>query len=277
MNLKLFCPRWGSEGLSWDVFMKKVKAAGYDGIEYAISNEVTNEELDLVWNKAEAHGLLIIMQHYATNDADFNRHHDNYATWFERLRDYKALKINSQTGRDIFSFEQNKALIGLAADYSENMGIDVCHETHRNKFSFAAHITKPYLTKIPSLKLTLDASHWVCVAETFLEDQQETMELALTRTEHIHARVGYTEGPQIPDPRDRRWNEAVSIHLAWWDKVIARKKKEKDNPIITITPEFGPPPYMVTFPFTRQPITSQWEVNEYMMNLLKRRYLPGLK
>ena len=41
---------------------------------------------------------------------------------------------------------------------------------------------------------------------------------------------------------------------------------------ITITTEFGPAPYLLLMPFTRQPITSQWEINVHMMNYLKARY-----
>ena len=33
MKLLLFCPRWGSESLSWETFCNKVKQTGYDGVE----------------------------------------------------------------------------------------------------------------------------------------------------------------------------------------------------------------------------------------------------
>jgi len=148
----------------------------------------------------------------------------------------------------------------------------VHHETHRGKFSFAAHITKQYLQKIPDLQITLDASHWVCVAESFLKNQQEAMHLAIERTEHIHARVGYEEGPQVPDPRVPEWQYALDMHLNWWDKIAARKTNEGTDAVLTITPEFGPFPYMVSMPFTQQAITNQWEVNAYMMQLLRERY-----
>jgi hypothetical protein len=157
-------------------------------------------------------------------------------------------------------------------EFSQNTGVKVYHETHRNKFSFAAHITKEYLQEIPGLQITLDASHWVCVAESFLKNQQEAMHLAIERTEHIHARVGYEEGPQVPDPRAPEWQPALNMHLNWWDKVVDRKRLEGADAILTITPEFGPFPYMVSMPFTQQPITNQWEVNAYMMQLLRERY-----
>lgn len=271
MEFKFFCPRWGSEQISWDVFCRKVKDEGYDGVEYGIPNDVAVKELDEAWNNFENYGLEVIPQHYGTYDAVFSRHFDNYAGWLEMVRPYRALKIDSQTGKDYFSFEQNKQLIDRAAEHSRITGVEVFHETHRNKFTFACHITAEYLRRIPELQITLDASHWVNVAESFLEDQQEAMDLAIMRTEHIHARVGYPEGPQVPDPAAPEWNEALQHHLNWWDKVIQRKRSESDS-LVTITPEFGPYPYMVHLPYSQKPISDQWANNVYMMNMLKKRY-----
>jgi hypothetical protein len=85
---------------------------------------------------------------------------------------------------------------------------------------------------------------------------QEAVALAIQHTDHIHARVGYTEGPQVPDPRDPLWTEALQHHLKIWDEVI-RIKKENDTPYFTITPEFGAPPYTVLLAGTLQAIASQ--------------------
>ena len=265
-DIEFYCPRWGSEELPWEDFCRKVKAEGYDGIEYGIAYTAPTAELDAVWNMAAKSDLKIIAQHYDTMDADFSRHYDVYCAWLERLVPYAPVKVNSQTGKDYFSFEQNKKLVEAAALSSHQ----VVHETHRNKFSFAAHITKEYLEQIPELKITLDASHWVCVAESYLDDQPLAMSLAIERTDHIHARVGYPEGPQVTDPRVAEWQFALEKHLSWWDQVVARKRKE--NAVLTIAPEFGPYPYMVHDPVSGHPVAPQWSVNAYMMNLLKRRY-----
>jgi len=269
MELQFFCPRWGSEALSWNDFFRKVKSAGYDGVEYAIAESVTIAELDEVWTKAFKHDLLLIAQHYDTYEPDFDLHLALYVKWFEKIKGYPVVKINSQTGKDFFSFEQNGALIAVATRFSNETGIPVVHETHRNKFSFAAHITREYLLGIPNLRITLDASHWVCVAESFLSDQKEAMELAILRTDHIHARVGYLEGPQVTDPAAPECLEALNAHLQWWDSVVEGKKKDE---VLTISPEFGPYPYMVTLPYSGQSVADQWVVNVWMMNLLKERY-----
>ena len=265
MKIKFICPVWGNTE-EFDLFCEKVACAGFDGIDYAIDRNASQKELDRVWNIAEKNNLKIIAQHYDTYEADFAEHLDQLGNWFEKIKSYPVLKINSQTGKDFFSFEQNKQLIDLATA----SGLNVLHETHRNKFAFAAHITKTYLERLPDLKLTLDISHWVCVAESFLEDQPEAVNLAIERTEHIHARVGYPEGPQVPDPRAPEWGEALKKHLDWWDRVVDRKRREGET--LTIAPEFGPFPYMVYLPGTKHPIADQWQINEFMMNLLRRRY-----
>ncbi len=96
------------------------------------------------------------------------------------------------------------------------------------------------------------------------------MEMALQRTDHIHARVGHAQGPQVNDPRAPEWADALNAHLAWWDKVIAIKKQQGKN--LTILTEFGPPDYLPTAPYTKAPLADQWEINVYMMHLLRKRY-----
>ncbi|MEI6945677.1 sugar phosphate isomerase/epimerase [Paraflavisolibacter sp. H34] len=267
--MEFYCPRWGSEYLVWEVFCRRAQDKGFDGIEVGLAQDAPEAALAEVWNAAAKAGLKIIVQHYDTCAADFSRHYDAYCSWLERMAPYPVVKINSQTGKDYFSFGQNKALIEAAA----GCRLPVVHETHRSKFAFAAHVTRDYLEQIPGLRLTLDASHWVCVAGSYLDDQPLALQLALERTDHIHARVGYIGGAQVTDPRAPEWQYAREKHLGWWDQVVARKKRE--NEVLTITPEFGPFPYMVRHPFNGLPVADQWSLNVYMMNLLKSRYAPG--
>lgn len=274
MELQFFCPRWGCETLSWEDFLTKVCRADYEGVEFAIPSSISSEELDQICDSVERYGLLMIGQHFDTYESNYERHFEIYQAWFEKIKPYPFLKINSQTGKDYFSADQNKALIAVAKNFSSQSGICVVHETHRNKFSFAAHVTRGYLEEIPDLQITFDVSHWVNVAESWLTDQADAIDIAIQRTRHIHARVGYTEGPQVPDPRVPEWQQALQAHLNWWDQVIFHRQSE-GSPSLTITPEFGPYPYLVELPITRQPITNQWDVNQWMMRFLRERYQAG--
>jgi hypothetical protein len=135
---------------------------------------------------------------------------------------------------------------------------------------FAAHITRRFLEEIPEIRLTLDISHWCNVHESLLQDQKEAVALALDHSDHIHARVGHAEGPQISAPNAPEWQEALQAHLAWWDQIVSRLRESEQT--VTITPEFGPPAYMPTVPYTGQALADNWKVNLEMMTLLKDRY-----
>ena len=77
-------------------------------------------------------------------------------------------------------------------------------------------------------------------------------------------------GPEEPDPRAPEWDAAVKQHFEWWDIVAARKQKKGER--MTVLTEFGPPDYMPTIPYTRQPVADQWAINVHMMQLLRKRY-----
>ncbi len=264
-QLEFYCTRWGSEHIPWETFIPLVKSCGYDGIEYGIARDTSHEELDKVWNLAVTRGLKIIPHHYDTVTPEFSKHQEQFEAWFELVSPYDAEKINAQTGRDIFDFTANEKLIRFTEHYWQSKNINVVHETHRQRSLFTAHVANNYLQTIPSLRLTLDISHWVCVAESFLADQQEAVNLAIQRTDHIHARVGFPEGPQVNDPRAPEWAHALNMHLNWWRAVARRMTSE--GGVLTITPEFGPAPYMPCLPYSGTPCADQWEINLYMMNL----------
>ncbi|MGH2624922.1 MAG: hypothetical protein ACRDE7_14740 [Sphingobacterium sp.] len=178
--------------------------------------------------------------------------------------------MNCHSGRDYFSYEQNTAFIEHTTKLSKESGIPIYHETHRSRMLFAAPVAKQYLEKNPDLRITLDISHWCNVSESLLQDQQQTVDLALHRTGHIHSRVGHPQGPQVNDPRAPEWETAVKTHFAWWDKVVQLKKRAGDT--LTVLTEFGPPDYMPVLPYTRRPVADQWAINVYMMKLFRERY-----
>ena len=271
LSIKFFCPRWGYEHLSWQDFADYAADHGYDGLEIAFPRNTPPAELDAAWEAATRRDLPIILQHFDTYEGDFTEHRDLYAAWFEMIRGYDALKVNSQTGKDFFAFRQNTELFAIADAFATSSGVPVVHETHRNKFSFAAHVTRDYLERLPDLRLTLDVSHWVCVAESFLADQPEALALAISRTDHLHARVGHVEGPQVPDPRAPEWAEAVETHFGWWDRMVERHRAEGASEM-TVTAEFGPAPYTTLLPHSKQPIADQWAINAWITETLRARW-----
>ncbi|KXU38242.1 xylose isomerase [Cephaloticoccus primus] len=255
---------WG-----WDAFCQKVKQAGYDGVETALPS--SHEERERMTAALREHGLALGILCGYWGDPTYPTHTQGYKTVLEEALPFKPDYINSQTGKDYYSFEQNKALLDLAETLSRASGIPIYHETHRSRFNFAAHITKEFLERIGHLSLTLDISHWCNVHESMLRDQQEAVALALSRTAHIHARVGHPHGPQVNDPAAPEWKNVLEQHLHWWDAVVAQHRTQ-GKAQLGITAEFGPPDYMPTLPYTRQPLADQWQANAFILNLLKARY-----
>lgn len=103
--------------------------------------------LGVVFAVSKKNNMPVIAQHYDSVAADISLHLEQYCVCLERIHPYQALKINSKKGKDFFTIDQNLPLIGVAGD-------DVLHETHRNKFSFACHVTAQYLERKPAQKIS---------------------------------------------------------------------------------------------------------------------------
>jgi len=269
MNVKFFCPRWGSESLLFSVFIQKVMDDGYDGVEISLpdSTKLQKEYLSVLSDA----GIPFILQHHQTDKKTVDEYISEFVSRMEMLADANPLFINSQTGKDFFFFEDNCRIIEKANEVEAKSGVPIYHETHRGKFSFACHVMPEYVDVFPDMKITADFSHWVNVSESLLEHQQETIDRIIPNVFHVHSRVGYLEGPQVNHPGAPENKPFLERHLEWWDAIIDERKKQGEKEF-TITSEFGPVPYMPTLPFTLQPVANQWEVNKYMMSLLKERY-----
>jgi sugar phosphate isomerase/epimerase len=268
-ELKILATNWGFIG-TMEQFCSNAKKEGYDGIEvwWPVDKKRQDELFDCLKKHQLEVGFL-----YGAGQSNYQEHLDTFKKTIDAAATQtiqRPLYINCHSGRDHFSFEQNKAFIDHTTQLAKQTGIIICHETHRSRIMFAAHITRQYIEAIPELRLTFDVSHWCNVHESLLQDQQQAVQMALDRVDHIHARIGHPEGPQVNDPRAPEWEGSVKQHFAWWDKIVERKKKNGER--MTFLTEFGPPDYMPALPYSRQPVADQWAINVHMMQLLKKRY-----
>jgi sugar phosphate isomerase/epimerase len=269
-KLTIMATSWGFDG-SMDEFCAKVKKEGYDGVElwWPTDNKKAQDEIFTALKKYNLEiGFLC-----GGGQRDPQEHLEFYKKMIDaaaKQQVQRPLYINNHSGRDHYSFEQNKKFIEHTTLLAKETGISIVHETHRSRMLFAAHVTKEFIEKIPELRINLDISHWCNVHESLLSDQTAAVQLALDRADLIHARIGHPEGPQVNDPRAPEWENVVKQHFEWWDIVAERKKKNGER-MVFLT-EFGPPDYMPTMAYTRQPLADQWAINVHMMNLLRKRY-----
>lgn len=264
-QLLIFATNWGYTG-SWEQFCSQIKHDGYDGAEIWLPQENERAEILATFKKHGLHyGFLI-----GSGESNYQNNFQQFSKSLETAVTFNPVYINCHSGKDFFSFDENKSFLELTIKATKETGVPVYHETHRSRILYSAPAARQYMEKLPDLRITFDVSHWCNVHESLLADQADTLAMALERVGHIHARIGHPEGPQVNDPRAPEWKDAVDAHFAWWDKVIKRKKQE--GKLMTFLTEFGPIDYLPALPYTRQPLANQWEINLHMLKTLRARY-----
>ena len=276
MQIRYCCTYWGSEKDTPDVFVNKVLLAGYNGIEIFLPflkdkfTEAFIEEVEGVMNKNA--DFLFIAQHIvAVENSSIDDYINKVKKNLTELSAFQPSFINAHTGKDYFSFDDNCRLIEAALNISNKTGIRILHETHRGRFSYHAASLLPYLQKFPEMELVGDFSHFCTVSESMLVEQEEMIQQIIPHIAHIHARVGHEQGPQVNDPFAPEWENHFKIFEKWWEAIL-QHKEQKNTQTFSITPEFGPLPYMPSMPYTKQPLSNQWDLNIKMMHHLIIRY-----
>ena len=269
MEIKILCPQWGQDHLDIEAFFSKVKDDGYDGVDTWIP-ENKNERKRFIRLLDEYDLVMVSHQHQASGN-NIDQFCKSFEYYLNLSQESNPILINSHSGRDYFTQEQQLQVIDVAENFSVNKGIRVAHETHRGRMGYGPMNSVELFRLRPNMKITADFSHWVCVTESYLENFETVLSEAISRAEHIHARVGFTEGPQIPDPRSPFWKEQVNFFLNLWERIINHQKSMKTE-IFTITPEFGPQPYMWSSLQDNSPVADQWEINRFMKDLLKENF-----
>jgi len=254
----------------WDdpleVFLQRVKESGFEATEIYLQS-LKEKPPEITALHAQS-GLHLIGQ-ILTQGFTPREHRTSLEQQFELALQCGVVFINSHMGRDIYSFAENLQLFERAIALSVASGVPIRIETHRGRPTYSAIETRHFLEALPELQLTADFSHWMVVHESDLSDQAENLDLAIERSRYVHARVGYAEGPQVPDPRAPEWRSAVDAHLKLWQRIVDRHKYDGRESLY-LTPEFGPPAYMHTLPFSNQPVADTWETNVYMKELLQQ-------
>lgn len=262
MKLKVYKSLWGMEG-ACEEQLASASEAGYDGVEAPLPSK---EEEKRFRDALERHGLsynaLIYTHGY---------HEVSFAEQIARATALGPELVVAHSAKDSMNEDEQDRFFERALQVEQERGIAVGHETHRGRAMFTPWATARLLTKYPELRLTADFSHWVNVCESHLEDHGEAIELAIQRTIHIHGRIGFPEGPQVPHPASPFFKTELELFLGWWFRIFTDQLQSGEEET-TFTAEFGPPGYMPVDPFTNKPVADLWEVNEWMTDMVKKRF-----
>ncbi|MDX2065650.1 MAG: hypothetical protein SFX74_07920 [Fimbriimonadaceae bacterium] len=251
MAARFYKALWGMEDVAIGDAIARAKADGYEGIETPLWNAAAVRESD-----AE---IPLVLQLFPMSA-------DELIHALEDARPFRFEKATVHAGKDHWSDDDAHAFFEAALAGIRQLGVEVNFETHRGRLLYTPSSTQRFLEAHPDLHLCADFSHWTCVCESMLHDQDAALEAAIRRTRHLHARVGHEEGPQVPDPRAPQWQDKTSRFFEIWDRVIAA------NPDVTVVPEFGPPNYLWTDPADGRPLADLYDVCLWTRNELRNRW-----
>ncbi|MFA7002718.1 MAG: TIM barrel protein [Verrucomicrobiia bacterium] len=257
MKLILFRHLWGVDG-AWEQVFPQFKKAGYRGIESKLPLPAEHRRFRAL---LAAHGFDYIPQIF-TQGRTVAEHVESFRVQVAEAAALRPRFINAHSGRDAFTEAESERFFAAALKIEAEAGVAVAHETHRGRILFNPWITSRLLKQFDGLKLCCDFSHWVCVCERLIDDELAIIRQCAARCIHLHARVGYEEGPQVSDPRAPEYQRHLAAHERWWRVVWLAQQKRGDK-TSTLTPEFGPPSYLHTLPFADVPVSDLREICDW--------------
>lgn len=271
--MQLFKTTWGAVGSDtpypdFASLIPAVAAEGWDGVSFALialEFEPGIGSLAELRSLCDDHDLgLSVMAH--TSGSDVDGHIRSLQDQCETAAGLGAHHIICHGGVDAWSMHEARAFYEAALALEQTSGMPIAHETHRSRLLHSPWQAEAVLREFPDLAIALDLSHWVVMSERMLDDQAAAIGLAAANAIHIDARVGFEQGPQVPDPRDQAWNAHVEAFESWWDLAV--------DDACVVVPEYGPPPYLPTSPYTGEPVADLWEICSWAKDRLDARYRP---
>jgi sugar phosphate isomerase/epimerase len=275
MELRLFKTLWGHQGSIVDA-AGQAADSGFHGLEGPFPVEPAEQRL---FKQALAEHKLLYIAEISTTGFATPAPGSTVADQLEafertlaRSLDAKPLFFTTMAGSDLWPFGDSVEFLTRAWEIAQRYKVRVGFETHRSRSLYHPIVTRDLLRELPPIELTIDFSHWCVVTERLvLEELPEALALCAERVLHIHARIGYDQGPQVPDPRAPEYAPFVDAHLAWW-RVLWEGQRARGFDTVTITPEFGPDGYLHLHPYTKVPVADLDELNIWAAHLVKKEF-----
>ncbi|MGJ8678000.1 MAG: sugar phosphate isomerase/epimerase family protein [Akkermansiaceae bacterium] len=278
MKLSLFKTLWGHEG-SVDEALDLCKQSHFQGIEAPVPVDTT--ERAAFFQSLESSGMQWIAEISTCTPAGYyvpspkhsvQQHLDSLEESVILSKEGSPLFINTMAGYDAWRAADALAFHQGVVELQDKHEIIISVETHRGRSTYSPWLTRDILKQVPDLRITCDFSHWCVVSERLILDEEaEILELAAQHAYHIQPRVGYNQGPQVPDPRAPEFAEALAAHERWWTTVW-ESMAARGMTNFTMTPEFGPDGYLQCAPFTREPVANLWELNQWIGHRQRDRF-----
>lgn len=287
---------WVYRPQDWAARLSTLSAEGYIGIDADLDFVSTIKGGSTWAYLCQEHGLQFVPT-VATATGSEGIFSNSVADHLESLRNYARLArsanvtlLNVHGGYDGWSVQDAVEYLSGALEIEAAEGVRIAHETHRRRLFHSPWQLTAVLEALPKgiskqIKLTADLSHWVVVGSRFYDYPADAgpfetaMKHLVSRCVHVHARVAYSEGCQVPHPSAPEYKFALDAHMAWWSRICEAQEARADA--CMIMPEFGPVPgakhtissaYMPRLPFTDQPVADVNECNTWMASHIRQQY-----
>lgn len=273
MQLGLYKSLWGFRG-NLDRLLKNLRSEGFDGIEAQASFLAAHGGAELL----QRHGANWIAEICTAGSYVPHRKAtvaDHLADLQDKLQQAKPLSPLFATcigGCDAWKLADSVAFFRDAMQLAADAGIVISFETHRSRSLFNPWVTLDVLDALPTINLTCDFSHWCVVLERSLDTEAEALQRIVPNAFHLHARVGYDQGPQVPHPAALEYAPWLHAHERWW-QAIWQSQHAAGRALSTMTPEFGPDGYLHQLPFTCEPVADLDEINCWMAQRQREHFV----
>jgi len=279
MELKLFKTLWGNT-FKFDQACLQAKDALFDGIEGPAPLVVTEQQEwreQLNQNGLDYFAEIVTGGDYVPQrDWTPKQHLDDFKRRLEASLILSPVAATCLTGCDAWEESKSVDFYGEALGIAKEYGLPLSFETHRSRPFFNPWSTLRIVQQLPDLKLTADISHWCVVCERLMDSEMETLMQLVPRVAHVHARVGYDQGPQVPHPAAPEYEAALRSHQTFW-QAIWHDHLDQGKAFTTMTPEFGPDGYCHLLPFTQAPVADIWQINQWMAQTERQHFNQFLK
>lgn len=246
-NLKIFTSLWAmqphdatGEILPYEVVCEKVAAAGYHGLAIDLG-AADISVAHAVRPHIEAMGLTPLI-------VAFPKEVDSFRDTLKMAKDFGSPFVNVIGQVMPLSLAEMEPIIRRWLDMSDEEGVPIQFETHRNCITNDLYVTLQLIERIPEMRLAADLSHYVVDREFWhpLSDRDLSLvSRVLARSDSFQGRVASRQQIQLQldFPQHAKW---VALFKAWWREGLASWQARNASGDCHFLCELGPPEYAMT-------------------------------
>ncbi|HEY9156270.1 MAG TPA: hypothetical protein VIM69_14150 [Opitutaceae bacterium] len=274
MKLEIYRSLWTND-FDLDGAIEDCRHGPFDGVEGPVPGDSIEREIFI--QKIRGSGEPFIAEittggGYVPRYREVGRHLDEFRRKLEIASRAAPRFVTALVGCDAWPIATSVDFLGRAMAAAADHQLRVSFETHRSRVTFNPWTAAEIVHQLPSIELTCDFSHWCCVCERLVMDEEPALlQLFASHTRHIHGRIGYDQGPQVPHPAAPMYRLALEAHERWWNEIWKTQARSGFS-TTTLTPEFGPDGYLQSAPFTETPAGSLDEINHWMATRQRERF-----